>query len=178
LWGPKLWRYLDSVSDVSPAWAGKFLAFPSHPNDFDKDLHTILSGHTLERLKQFGGMRKPVYYDSSLQAMHHIHIPGDSEHRLLQHHYAFAFFANSDQQSFYKRFIRDYMRYKDDIQCSGADIVERVRKEAKRLGNSNGDYYAIHARRGDFQFKEVKLSAQEIVNNLKDKNGMWCDLTF
>jgi hypothetical protein len=48
-------------------------------------------------------------------------VPGDAEHRLLQHHYAFAFFADTKMQSFYKRFVRDYMRYKDEIQCAGND---------------------------------------------------------
>ena len=28
-------------------------------------------------------------------------------------------------------------------------------------------YYALHVRRGDFQFKEVKISAEEIIQNLK-----------
>jgi hypothetical protein len=40
-----------------------------------------------------------------------------------------------------------------------------VRAESHRLGQ-NGTYYALHVRRGDFQFKEVKISASEIVANL------------
>ena len=34
-----------------------------------------------------------------------------------------------------------------------------------------GEYYALHIRRGDFQFKEVKISAAQIVENLHFKNG-------
>jgi len=67
-----------------------------------------------ERLAAFGGGRQAIYYDEKLQAMHHIHIPGDSNHRVLQHHYAFAFFASPVMQSFYKRFVRDYMRCSQD----------------------------------------------------------------
>lgn len=33
-------------------------------------------------------------------------------------------------QSFYRRFVRDYMRYKDEIQCAGHTLVQAVRAEA------------------------------------------------
>jgi hypothetical protein len=80
---------------------------------------------------------------------------------------AFAFFADPRMQSFYKRFIRDYMRYKDYIQCIGHDMVKVVRADAlKHNPAGNGEYYAMHIRRGDFQFKDVKISAQDIVRNL------------
>lgn len=57
-------------------------------------------------------------------------------------------------QSFYRRFVRDYMRYKDYIQCAGKNVLEEVRKDAFALSNgNNSDFYALHIRRGDFQFK-------------------------
>ena len=67
---------------------------------------------------------------------------------------AFAFFADKHMQSFYKRFIRDYVRYKDSIQCVGHQLVRAVREDAARISpESNGTYYALHIRRGDLQFK-------------------------
>jgi hypothetical protein len=78
---------------------------------------------------------------------------------------AFSFFADKEMQSFYRRFVRDYLRYKDEIQCTGHDIVKLVRADAKahnvkmnnpgRNGRSTPDdsYYALHIRRGDFQYK-------------------------
>lgn len=46
------------------------------------------------------------------------------------------------------------MRYKDEIQCAGHTLVQAVRQEAREAApHSNGDYYALHIRRGDFQFK-------------------------
>lgn len=45
-------------------------------------------------------------------------------------HTAFAFFADPAMQSFYRRFVRDYMRYKDEIQCAGHTLVQAVRAEA------------------------------------------------
>lgn len=59
------------------------------------------------------------------------------------------------------------MRYNDEIQCAGHKVVQAVRRDA--LAHNNGasaDYYALHIRRGDFQFKEVKLGAADIVKNL------------
>lgn len=67
---------------------------------------------------------------------------------------AFVFFASPYMQSFYKRFIRDYMRYNDDIQCAGADLVEAVRRDAlKENPDGGGRYHALHIRRGDLQYK-------------------------
>ena len=67
---------------------------------------------TKARMAKFGGGREPVFYNENLQKAHHIHIPGGGDHRILQHHYAFAFFQDTEMQSFYRRLVRDYMRYK------------------------------------------------------------------
>ena len=141
------------------------------------------------RMRAFAGSRQPVYYDKPLQDVKHIHFPAGGKHRMLQHwcvvprllllllppllinslltsRYAFLFFADSAMASFYRRFVRDYMRYNDEIQCGGHTLVSAVRAEAKRRTNTS-DFYALHVRRGDFQFKEVKLPASKIVANLK-----------
>jgi hypothetical protein len=101
---------------------------------------------------------------------------------------AFAFFSDEKMQSFYRRFVRDFMRYKDSIQCAGAELVAAVRADSRKSGNF-GDYYALHIRRGDFQYKvvsfffcvsyiycllfpqDVKISAEEIFKNLHYPNG-------
>ena len=49
-----------------------------------------------------------------------------------------------------------FFHISDTIQCTGATLVEAVRADARtldRTGNPNGDYYALHIRRGDFQYK-------------------------
>ena len=74
---------------------------------------------------------------------------------------AFAFFVSKFQQSFYKRYIRDFMRYKDVIQCAGAALVAAVRQDALREDpHGQGVYYALHIRRGDFQFKVTCVCLQ------------------
>ena len=46
------------------------------------------------------------------------------------------------------------MRYKDEIQCAGHNLVAAVRAEALAVAPQyKGEYYALHIRRGDFQFK-------------------------
>ena len=187
-WGNNLWEYLKKVADEQPAWGGKILAMPLHSD------HLNAAGDggkgsgfddaaVAHRLGKFSGPRGKMYYDTKLQDAKLLFFPAGGNHRLLQHHYAFNFFAEPKLQSFYKRFIRDFMRYQDEIQCAGHEMVARVRADAlahqavaaqARRGagfdSNNGThaaaakdgrppYYAIHVRRGDFQFKDVKISA-------------------
>ena len=46
------------------------------------------------------------------------------------------------------------------------------RKDARKYASQqNGDFYALHIRRGDLQFKEVKIGARQMVKNLRFLNG-------
>ena len=70
-----------------------------------------------------------------------------------------------------KRFIRDHVRYVDVIQCAAARAVSAVRDIARQHDPSNrdGTFDAFHIRRGDFQYKETRISAQEIYEASKDQ---------
>jgi hypothetical protein len=81
-----------------------------------------------EKLGEYARSRPVAKYDMETQAARHVHIPGGGPHRLLQHFYAFAFFADPKQRSFYRRMMRDMMRYQDEIQCAGHRVVEAVRE--------------------------------------------------
>jgi hypothetical protein len=71
-------------------------------------------------------------------------------------------------QSFYKRFIRDYVRYKDNIQCAGHELVQAVRLDSLHtFPKQGGSYYAMHIRRGDFQFK---VSRFQLLDNISQLN--------
>eukprot|EP01038_Epipyxis_sp_PR26KG_P009771 gene9771-13143_t len=169
--GGELWSYLHKVADMRPQWQGQFVVFPNSSNDFDMK-KGFQSENVMKRMKYFGGERKYVLYDKNLQDAKLIHFLGSEGSRVLQHHYAFAFFADSSMQSFYRRFIRDYMRYKDDIQCVGAQLVAAVRADSLKLNPSGGGvYYALHIRRGDMAHRVVKLQASEIIANLHYPNG-------
>ena len=89
--------------------------------------------------------------------------------RLLVHFYAFLFFQDWKADLWMKRFVRDHVRYVDEIQCAAARVVNAVRERARKHNPSGkGDYDAFHIRRGDFQFKATRIEAQEIYDNVHD----------
>lgn len=164
MWGKELWKYLKSRADVQPSWNGALVALP---RSYDS-AYSNISGRDKTMLQRYAGGRRVAYLDEATREAKHMHVPATGKHRILQHHYSFAFFADPAQRAFYRRLIRDAMRYIDPIQCAGAKLVDAVREKSRALGlSARGDYYALHIRRGDFQFKDVKLSADKIVENLR-----------
>jgi hypothetical protein len=108
-------------------------------------------------------------YNETLQQAKVIHLKGDqlSGHRVIVHFYAFLFFEDWRQDLWTKRFVRDHLRYNDLIQCAAARVVQAMREAARRQG-SNGTFDSLHVRRGDFQFREMILPAEELYEkNLK-----------
>lgn len=63
-------------------------------------------------------------------------------------------------------------RYNNEIMCLSARIIKALRDHAKQRNpaNINGDYSALHIRRGDFQsqFPTTKMEASDILAELKD----------
>lgn len=67
-----------------------------------------------------------------------------------------------------KRFIRDHVRYVDEIQCAAARVVQALRKRVKTRGTDD-DFDTIHIRRGDFQYLDTRAEAPAIVGMLSRK---------
>jgi hypothetical protein len=89
--------------------------------------------------------------------------------RLLVHFYAFLFFEDWKADLWMKRFIRDHVRYVDEIQCAAARVVNAVREHSRKHNPAGkGDFDSFHIRRGDFQFKATRIEAQEIYDNVHD----------
>ena len=89
---------------------------------------------TADRLREnWAGRKKLCIYHKVLQEQDSVHMPTDDKlnARLLVHFYAFIFFQDWKQDLWMKRFIRDHVRYIDEIQCAAARVVEAVRKHAK-----------------------------------------------
>ena len=56
--------------------------------------------------------------------------------------------------SFYKRFVRDFVHYRDAINCPAHYFIKAIRRDSlRRNPKDGGAYYALHIRRGDLQFK-------------------------
>lgn len=95
----------------------------------------------------------------------------DGNTRLLTHFYAFLFFEDWKQDLFYKRLVRDKVRYLDTLMCAAGRIIEAIRTRARQRNatNINGEYDAMHIRRGDFQYKVTRLDPSQIYENSKDQ---------
>jgi hypothetical protein len=108
-------------------------------------------------------------YTPELQKEKVFHLMGDnaSNARLLVHFYAFLFFENWKQDLWTKRFVRDHLRYIDEIQCAAARIVHGMREISKKNGNG-GIFDTFHIRRGDFQYKDTRVECDVIFDNTFD----------
>jgi GDP-fucose protein O-fucosyltransferase len=135
-----------------------------------------LSDEVQLEVDQFcGGHRTPVFYDKALQTTPWIHWDAgcdtvgnkDQEHcfRLLQHFYTFIYFTDPMIDNHFKRFVRDFLHYNDDVYCAAAKVIHAVQGEADEL---LVPWSTWHVRRGDLQYKKVKISAEEWYENTKE----------
>ena len=74
---------------------------------------------------------------------------------------------------FYKRFVRDFLHYHDSIYCAAGKIVLELQEESKKRGfeidlEGGGGYSSFHVRRGDLQYKRVKIPAEEWEENTRE----------
>ena len=136
---------------------------------------TDVNAPAIERLKEMVADRDHLCeYTPELQKTQWLHFPvgvktenGDTS-RLLVHFYAFLFFQDWKEDLWMKRFVRDHVRYIDEIQCAAARVVAALRKRVKeRTKGASSDFDTIHIRRGDFQFKDTRVEASEILQQLK-----------
>lgn len=116
-----------------------------------------------ERLKENWASRKRLcLYDKNLQQAPWVHMGST---RMLIHFYAFLFFADWKMDLWTKRFIRDHVRYTDEIQCAAARVVAAIRKRSKSRGGGGGgggEFDTMHVRRGDFQYTVTRSEAKDI----------------
>jgi hypothetical protein len=155
-----MWEYLRSVA-FCPKWAPfhDYIVFAPRPG-LNVSLLPNASVYAAAR-ERYASKRRAIYYDSFMQdtpLIHFISLPQEG-YRLLTHFYTFLHFEDPFMERYYKRFIRDYIRYVDEIFCKGATIVKEM------IAVSGGRYAAFHIRRGELQYKEVKLPASDILKN-------------
>jgi len=132
---------------------------------------TPVNGTTRERMLEFLADRKQLcLYGPELQQAQIIHFNGKRNQagRLLVHFYAFLFFQDYHTDLWMKRFVRDHVRYIDNVQCAAARVIAAVRQHSQDKGNQ-GLYDAFHIRRGDFQYKKTRVSAEEILQVAQDQ---------
>jgi hypothetical protein len=133
--------------------------YNGHPTPVNASLVDRMSEVLAER-------NRLCIYNESLQNAKLIHATGHgSNSRLLVHFYAMLFFEDWEQDLWTKRFVRDHLRYHDEIQCAAARVVEAVQRISREKGDPTGSFDSFHIRRGDFQYKQMHLTASEIYHN-------------
>lgn len=63
-----------------------------------------------------------------MHAQRAIYFPGAEPNRLLTHFYSMLFFATTQEDRRAKRYMRDRLRYHDQIFCTGSELVEKILK--------------------------------------------------
>jgi len=83
----------------------------------------------------------------------------NGQHRLLATWHTFFVFAEEAHDLALKRLMRDLVHYTDKLYQYAASGVDEMGGWAT--------YTAMHIRRGDFQYQEVKLGAKHLFDNVK-----------
>jgi len=131
---------------------------------FDID---VFEGRTIsedneKRVKEFCGDRTIIYYTTEFEAPILWHFrTSKAKFRILLHFYSFIFFTDPKIDNIFKRFVRDFLHYNDAIFCAAGKVIQSLKK-------NDAIYSSLHIRRGDFQYKRQKLSAEEWYSNTKE----------
>jgi len=142
---------------------------------FDEGMYYNGVPEDAESAKEFcgSGNRKMVYFTKDMQTPDLLYIPaGTKQYRMLAHFYGYIHFTDTSLGNFFKRYIRDLVRYRDEIFCTAGKIIYSLQKAAKQRGfavepDGSGGYSALHVRRGDFQYKKMKISGEDWYENTK-----------
>ena len=137
------------------------------------DLFKVDDPNPLARLEDTLASRKDlcVYNeDDQKESVVHFQMNHKEHLRLLVHFYGFLFFEDWREDLWMKRFVRDHLHYKDEIQCAAGRIVEKVRKRVlARTSGKSSEFDTFHVRRGDFQFKTTRVGIEEIIENTREQ---------
>lgn len=141
------------------AWI-RVQSFTGHPTPVDAPIKDRMAEMMVDR-------KRLCVYNTALQQRQVVHFKGEQStgQRMLIHFYAFLFFENWHHDLWTKRFVRDHLRYIDEIQCAAARVVHAVREVSRARGDPNGSYDSMHIRRGDFQYKDMHMDADFIYSN-------------
>ena len=174
-----LYQYLETVGSV-PNVSAAHTCLVFDEKSFAGDEPSIAIQEYVAQ--QCGKSRQVVYWgaphtDSSTLQHDAVLLHFDAAHRerrILAHFYSMIHFTNPATDHYYKRFVRDFLHYHDTIYCAAGKIVKAVQVEALARGfapdpaTGAGGFSSLHVRRGDLQYKRVKIPAKEWYENTKE----------
>jgi hypothetical protein len=141
----------------------------------DNEFITPVNASLHDRMAEMLIGRDLCIYETSFQKERSVHLKCTYQPpepvRFLVHFYAFVFFEDWRQQMWTNRFVRDHLRYRDEIQCAAARIVDALQRRSRdRNPSSLGHFDSFHIRRGDFeyQYKEMIVNASVLYDSCKD----------
>mmetsp|Transcript_10298 Transcript_10298/g.20656 ORF Transcript_10298/g.20656 Transcript_10298/m.20656 type:complete len:584 (+) Transcript_10298:79-1830(+) len=164
-----VFEHLSEIADFVPDWHGEHHCLIMDDKNWFKDAQT----ETTEEIKRFCGTRDPAFYNTTIHDAPLLHFRTGGLHketRLLSQFYSFIHFTSPRVGNFYKRLIRNRCRYSDEIFCSSGKIIQAL-SGGNVDANSNhtlSSYSSMHIRRGDFQWKKMRITADEWFENTKD----------
>jgi hypothetical protein len=160
----------DGVGRLNATLATISLKNPTKRIDSYNGRPTPVNASTVQRLREMIAHRKHLcLYDEQKQNAKVFHLMGDNDSgaRMLVHFYAFLFLEDWKHDVWLKRFVRDHLRYVDEIQCAAARVVHAIREKSREHGHG-GTFDSFHIRRGDFQYKDTRVEPDVIFNNTRD----------
>lgn len=161
--------HLGEIADFVPDWHGEHHCLIMDDKNWFKDTHTEMT----EEIQRFCGTREPAFYNTTMHDARLLHFRTGANHketRLLAQFYAFIHFTNPRVGNFYKRIVRNRCRYSDEIFCSAGKIIQALSggNVDANINHTLSSYSSMHIRRGDFQWKKMRITADEWFENTKE----------
>lgn len=139
-----LFDHMATIADLVPNWHGEKHCLIMDDVNWFKGSPEMMTQSEDQRLKilDFCADRTPIYYNRHIHDAPLIHFRShEKDTRLLVHFYAFVHFTNPKIGNYYKRLVRDRVRYADPIHCAAGKVVKSLLEEF-------GSYSSMHIRRG------------------------------
>lgn len=196
----KLHSWVEAHSYSVTGWeTNECIAYWPNTTDLDeftwKRIQTLINRTTWPRLNSYDDAPVPVnasvearfgeqrsnrriacLYNSTMQSaqvLYFKHTFNRSGNRFLSPFYTFHFYDDWYEALWMRRFVRDHLRYHNELMCAAARVIDAIRERVRRRNipnHTNDSFHTMHIRRGDFvlQYKDVVVGAEMISDVAKD----------
>lgn len=126
-----------------------------------KSISKVLNYDGAKNIINFEKINPPVKFTKNRPVLNSEDYFTDDEHIFLDSNLLgvsyLTFYTSLDVEI--KKLVAKHVRYKTDIFDLGWQFINKL---------GDREYYAIHIRRNDFQYKDLFISCEDIVDNIKD----------